>query len=70
VIEFPAGDAAHSRIYLGPHLYGSNADLVPVTLQFTDSHHDHHPDMIVLVQGEQMVFSNVQGSFHAPPASS
>lgn len=70
VIEFPGGDATHARIYLGPHLYGANADLVPVTVQFIDSHHDDHPDMIVLVQGEQMVFRNAQGSFHAPPASS
>jgi hypothetical protein len=70
VIEFPGGDATHARIYLGPHLYGSNADLVPVTLHFIDSHHDHHPDMIVQVQGEQMVFLNAQGSFHAPPTSS
>ena len=31
VIEFPAGDATHAKIYLGPHLYGSEADLVPVT---------------------------------------
>jgi hypothetical protein len=70
VIEFPGGDAAHAKIYLGPHLYGSNADLVPVTLQFIDSRHDHHPDMIVQVQGEQMIFRNLQGSFHAPTASS
>ncbi len=70
VIEFPAGDAAHAKVYLGPHLYGTNADLVPVTLRFIDSRHDHQPDMIVQVQGEQMVFSNSQGSFHAPPASS
>ena len=69
VIEFPAGDATHAKIYLGPHLYGSEADLVPVTLQFIDSHHDHHPDMIVLMQGEQLVFRNMQGSFHAPLAS-
>ncbi len=70
VIEFPAGDATQAKIYLGPHLYGSNADLVPVTLRFIDSHHDHYPDMVILVQGEQMIFHNVQGSFHAPPASS
>jgi hypothetical protein len=70
VIEFPGGDAAHAKIYLGPHLYGSNADLVPVTLQFIDSRHDRHPDMIVQVQGEQMIFRNLQGSFHAPTASS
>jgi hypothetical protein len=70
VIEFPAGDATHAKIYLGPHLYGSNADLVPVTLQFIDSRHDHHPDMIIQVQGEQVIFRNLQGSFHAPPANS
>ncbi len=70
VIEFPAGDAAHAKIYLGPHLYGSGADLVPVTLQFIDSHHDHHPAMVVQVQGEQIVFQNLQGVFHAPLANS
>jgi hypothetical protein len=70
VIEFPAGDATHAKIYLGPHLYGSGADLVPVTLQFIDSRHDHQPDMIVQVQGEQIIFHNTQGSFHAPPANS
>ena len=70
VIEFPAGDATHAKIYLGPHLYGSNADLVPVTLQFIDSRHDHHPDMIVQVQGEQVIFRNLQGSFHPPITSS
>jgi hypothetical protein len=69
VIEFPAGDATHAKIYLGPHLYGSSADLVPVTLQFIDSRHDHQPDMIVQVQGEQIIFRNSQGSFHAPPAN-
>lgn len=70
VIEFPGGDAAHAKIYVGPHLYGSGADLVPVTLQFIDSRHDHHPDMVVQVQGEQMVFRNQQGAFHAPLPSS
>jgi hypothetical protein len=69
IIEFPGGDAAHARIYLGPHLYGSNASLAPVTLRFVDTRHDHHPDMIVLFQGEQMRFSNSQGSFHMPSVS-
>jgi len=69
VIEFPAGDATHAKIYLGPHLYGLSADLVPVTLQFIDSRHDHQPDMIVQVQGQQIIFHNAQGAFHAPPAN-
>jgi hypothetical protein len=70
VVEFPGGDATHARIYLGPHLYGAHASLVPVTLQFVDRRHDHHPDMVVAFQGEQITFRNAGGSFHAPAASS
>jgi hypothetical protein len=70
VIEFPGGDAAHAKIYLGPHLYGPNASLVPVTLQFVDGRHDGHPDMIMQFQGEKVIFRNAQGSFHAPPGIS
>jgi hypothetical protein len=70
VIDLPAGDASHAKIYLGPHLYGPNADLVPVTLQFVESQHGHQPDMVVRFGGQQIVFRNAQGSFHTPPASS
>jgi hypothetical protein len=70
VIELPAGDASHAKIYLGPHLYGPDADLVPVTLQFVESRYTHQPDMVVLFQSQQIVFRNAQGSFHAPPSSS
>jgi hypothetical protein len=69
IIELPAGDASHAKIYLGPHLYGPDADLMPVTLQFVDSRHTRQPDMVVLFQDQQVVFRNAQGSFHAPPAS-
>jgi len=69
IIELPAGDASHAKIYLGPHLYGPDAGLMPVTLQFVDSRHTRQPDMVVLFQGQQVVFRNAQGSFHAPPAS-
>lgn len=70
VIEFPGGDAAHAKVYLGPHLYGQNSSLIPVTLQFIDTRHDHHPDMIVLVQGEHLIFHNGGGTFHTPATSS
>jgi hypothetical protein len=70
VIELPGGDAAHAKIYLGPHLYGTNASLMPVTLRFVDTQHDGHPEMIVAFQGEQLIFSNAQGSFHAPAGMS
>ncbi|MEO8970749.1 MAG: hypothetical protein ABI406_04005 [Ktedonobacteraceae bacterium] len=65
IIEMPGGDAAHARIYLGPQLYGTGADLVPVTLKFEDVNSDHLPDMIVLFQDTQIIFINAQGGFRA-----
>jgi hypothetical protein len=56
IIDLPAGDASHAKIYLGPHLYGPDAALVPVTLQFVESQHPHQPDMVVRFQGQHMVF--------------
>jgi hypothetical protein len=63
IVEFPGGDATHARVYLGPQLYGDNADLVPVTLQFVDTRHDHHPDMVVVFGENHVVFRNEQGTF-------
>jgi hypothetical protein len=63
IIELPGGDATHARIYLGPQLYGTDADLVPVTLSFMDVNGDHRPDMIIHFQGTQIVFINDQGGF-------
>ncbi len=68
VIEFPGGDASHAKIYLGPHAYGSQADLVPVTLRFIDTQHTHQLDMVIQFQGEQIVFHNADGTFHPPSA--
>ncbi len=64
IIELPGGDASHARIFLGPQLAGSDAELAPATLQFVDRHHNHHPDMIVQAHGIQVTFSNEQGTFH------
>ena len=63
IIELPGGDASHARIYIGPQLYGSDADLIPVTLSFIDVNGDHKPDMIITFQGTQVVFINDQGGF-------
>jgi hypothetical protein len=63
IIELPGGDPAHAKIYVGPQLYGPGADLAPVTLQFRDPQHTHHPDMIVLFQNGQAVFHNMGGGF-------
>ena len=63
VIEFPGGDATHARVFLGPQLYTSGSDLVPATLTFMDVNNDHKLDMIINVQGAQVVFINDQGTF-------
>jgi hypothetical protein len=63
IIELPGGDASHARIYIGPQLYGADADLIPVTLSFIDVNGDHQPDMIINFQGTQVVFINDQGEF-------
>ncbi len=63
VIELPGGDASHARIYIGPQLYGSDADLIPVTLSFIDVNGDKKPDMIITFQGTHVVFINDQGGF-------
>src|SRR6266567_3123365 len=63
IIEFPGGDVSKARIYLGPQLYGSGEDLVPVTVSFVDVQGNHLPDMIVHFQDTQIVFINDQGGF-------
>ena len=63
VIEMPGGDASHARIYIGPQLYGTNDDLVPVTLSFVDVNGDKKPDMIIHFQGSEVVFINDAGGF-------
>ena len=63
VIEFPGGDAAHARVFIGPELYTPGNDLVVVTLKLIDVNGDHKPDMIISFQGSQIVFINDQGTF-------
>lgn len=63
IIEMPGGDGSKARIYLGPQLYGSGDDLIPVTLSFIDVNGDHLRDMIVHFQSSRIVFINDQGGF-------
>ncbi len=68
VIEFPGGDASKARIYIGPQLYDTGSNLIPVTLSFVDVHGNHHPDMILRFQDTRLVYSNENGGFR--PANS
>jgi len=63
VLEFPAGDGSKARIYIGPQLYGSGEELIPVTLSFVDVNGNHQPDMIIHFQDTRIVFINDKGSF-------
>jgi hypothetical protein len=73
VIEFPGGDASKARIYIGPQLYGSGQELIPVTLTFVDVNSNHHPDMVIRFHykgwlgfsdtEQDMVYMNDQGTF-------
>ncbi len=68
VIEFPAGDAANAKIYMGPLLMGQGQDLAVVTLTFKDLTGDNKLDMIINVQDNHFVFINDNGQFRAPHA--
>ena len=63
IIEFPGGDATKARIYLGPSLVGPGEDLTAVTLIFRDVNGDGKPDMLVDIQGSEVVFLNDGGQF-------
>lgn len=63
ILEQPGGDPTKTKIYLGPIITSPGADLVPVTLQFVDPHHTHHPDMLIVFQDTHVVFHNVQNTF-------
>lgn len=58
IIELPAGDSAHARIYTGPVLFGDGQDLTPVTGEVRDVNGDGKPDLIVHIQDQQLVFLN------------
>lgn len=63
IIEIAGSDPSHTHIYNGPQLYGTDADLAPVTLNFMDVNNDHKPDMIVTFQGSRLVFINTGDTF-------
>jgi hypothetical protein len=58
IIEIPGGDATHTRIFIGPILFGDGQDLTPVTGEIRDFNGDGKPDLIVHIQDEQIVYLN------------
>jgi hypothetical protein len=58
LIEFPGGQSAKARISTGPQLLGADADRAPVTVRVQDINGDGHPDLLVTVQGTQLLYLN------------
>ena len=63
IIEIPGGQADHSHLLVGPHLYGPGADLAPVTLSFVGD--THHPDLLIHINTMEVRFRNT-GTTYVP----
>jgi hypothetical protein len=65
IIEIPGGDPSHSRIFIGPTLYGDGQDLTPVTGEIRDLNGDGKLDLIVHIQNQQVRFINDGTTFRS-----
>lgn len=64
IIEFPGGDPAHSRIFMGPQIWGDNADLVPIHISFVPSAtNSKQKDMEISFHNTHVLFHNEKGTF-------
>ena len=63
IIEIPGGDVSKSVAFNGPTLVGPGQDLTPATLTFQDVNHDGKLDMLLNIQGSQIVYLNQNGTF-------
>lgn len=63
VIELPGGDQSKVQRVQVTRLSGPGAASVPITLQFVDLTHTHHPDMLVHIQDTQILLKNANGTF-------
>ena len=63
IIEFPAGDVTHAKVYFAMTLIGEGEDLAVATLSFKDVNGDGKLDMIVTVGETRYVFINDSGQF-------
>ena len=63
VIELPGGNPARSFDYVGPSMIAKGDDLIPITLTFSDVHHNGEPDMVIHIQDREFVFCNDRTKF-------
>ena len=63
VIELPGGDNSQAHTIVGPYLFGQGEDLTPVQAAVQDVNGDDHPDLLVSVKSEQIIYLNDGQSF-------
>lgn len=63
ITEVQVDNPAKAKIYLGPVLTGTDADLAPATITFTDVNGDGIPDMVLTVENTQHVFLGTKDGF-------
>ncbi|MCC6630225.1 MAG: hypothetical protein IT340_22825 [Chloroflexi bacterium] len=63
VIEIPGGDPARIRTIAGPYLVGKDEDLTVATMRLSDVNGDSHPDLLLRVKNEEVVYINDRGEF-------
>lgn len=68
-VDTSSGDASKARIYIGPQLYDTGANLIPVTLSFVDVNGSHLPDLMLHLQDTRLVSINMNGGFRAAISS-
>lgn len=58
IMELPGGDSTKANTIVGPYLFGQGEDLTPVQLNAQDVNADTHPDLVVTVKSEQLIYLN------------
>ena len=63
IVEIPGGDPAKIRTIAGPYLVGKDEELTVATLRLHDVNGDGHPDLLLRVKNEEVVYINDRGEF-------
>jgi hypothetical protein len=63
IIELPGGDPAKIRTIVGPYLVGKDEELTTATMRVLDVNNDSHPDLLVRIKREELVYINDRGEF-------
>jgi hypothetical protein len=63
IVEIPGGNLAKAQIIGGPHLFGNDASDQPVTASFADVNGDGKLDIVLHIEGQNIILLNTGTSF-------